>query len=136
LLFNVFFDIVDIGECVAAEIWLTEKYYEEFHERKDSLFSDVEAIDVYKQTQELQQQWPVILKLPTPWLGNKHGLFYTKHNWATCRLRICFGALKVGGIDRVVVLTCRTKQELSKGSSNGTIEWHYRMVPTHGYRRC
>jgi hypothetical protein len=34
-----------------AEVWLTEKYYKEFHERKDSLFSDLEAIDVYKHAQ-------------------------------------------------------------------------------------
>jgi hypothetical protein len=39
---------------VATEVWLTEKYYEEFHERKDSLFSDAEAVDVYTQTQSLQ----------------------------------------------------------------------------------
>lgn len=113
---------------MATEIWLTEFYYKEFHQRKDSLFSDAEAVEVYKQTQELQQKWPAILKTPTPWLGNKHGLFYTKHDWPNCRLRICFGAMKIGGTDRIVALTCRTKQELSKGSSNGTTEWYRHMA--------
>lgn len=39
---------------MASEVWLTEFYYSEFHERKDSLFSDDEAVEVYKQTQLLQ----------------------------------------------------------------------------------
>jgi hypothetical protein len=111
-----------------AEIWLTEFYYGEFHERKDSLFTGDEAVEIYQQTQLLQQQWPGILKAPPPWLGNKHGLFYTKHDWPTCRLRICFGAMKVVGTDRIIALTCRTKQELSKGSSNGTTEWYRHMA--------
>ncbi len=113
---------------MATEVWLSESYYKEFHQRKDSLFSDAEAIEVYKRTQELQQKWPGILKTPTPWLGNKHKLFYTKHDWPTCRLRICFMATTEDGVDKIVVLTCRTKQELSKGSSDGTTEWYKHMA--------
>ncbi len=113
---------------MSTEVWLTEFYYNEFHQRKDNLFSDAEAIEVYMQTQELQRKWPAILKTSTPWLGNKHGLFYVKHDWPTCRLRICFGAMRVGSTDRIVALTCRTKQELSKGSSNGTVEWYRHMA--------
>ncbi len=119
---------------MATEVWLIEKYYEEFHSRKDSYFSAVEAVEVYKQTQLLQQRWPGCIGNPPPEIGNKHGLFYIKHNWPTCRLRICFGALTDKGTVKVVALTCRTKQELSKGGSNGTVEW-YRHIGFTGLAR-
>lgn len=113
---------------MATEVWLTEKYYEEFHERKDSLFSDTEAVDVYTQTQLLQQKWPGCIGNPPPEIGSKHGLFYVKNDWPGCTLRICFGARTENGIAKIVALTCRTKQELSKGNSGGTSEWYKHMA--------
>lgn len=111
-----------------AEIWLTERYYEEFHERKGSLFSPLNALDVYKQTQILQRKWPGCIDAPPPEIGIKSGLFYVKNNWPGCTLRICFGALTENGEQKLIALTCRTKQELSKGSSNGTTEWYKHMA--------
>lgn len=114
-----------------VEIWLSEKYYEEFHKRKDSLFSTDEATDVYKKTQLLQTNWPKCMKQPPPEVGGRSGLHYMKFDWPTCRLRICFGARRENGVDKIIALTCRTKQELSKGSSDGTKEW-YRHIDTIG----
>lgn len=113
---------------MATEVWLSEKYYEEFHERKDSLFSDTEAVDVYTQTQLLQQKCPGCIGNPPPEIGSKHTLFYVKNDWAGCTLRICFGARTENGIAKIVALTCRTKQELSKGNSGGTVEWYKHMA--------
>ena len=114
---------------MASEIWLTERYYEEFHARLEAQsFTKTEAVDVYQTTQLLMQKWPACIGNPPPEIGNKRGLFYVKFNWPTCRLRICFGAMTVGTTNRIVVLTCRTKQELSKGSSNGTTEWYKHMA--------
>ena len=111
-----------------AEIWLTEKYYQEFHQRMGSLFSETEAIEVYEQTQLLQQRWPGCIGNPPPEIGSKFGLFYVKNDWPGCTLRICFGALTEQNMQRIIVLTCRSKQELSKGSSNGTSEWYKHMA--------
>lgn len=117
-----------------TEIWLTDKYYCEFQERKGVLFSDEEAVDVYKQTQLLYERWPGCIGNPPPEIGSKFGLFYIKNDWPACTLRICFGAHTVQGIPQVVALTCRTKQELSKGNSGGTSEW-YRHMATVGVDR-
>lgn len=119
---------------MAAEIWLTEKYYEEFHDRLEYLFTADEATDVYQGTQALMNKWPNWHNNPPPEVGQKRSLYYVKYNWPTCRLRICFGAETVGGVPRLVILSCRTKQELSKGSSNGTQEWYDHMA-THGEKR-
>lgn len=119
---------------MAAEIWLSDSYYKEFHERKGSIFSDVEANDVYATTQLLMQKWPGCIGNPPPEIGTNRGLFYVKHNWPTCKLRICFGAETVGTTLRIVALTCRSKQELSKGNSDGTVEW-YRHMATVGLSR-
>ncbi len=113
---------------MTAEVWLIEKYYEEFHERKDNVFSDAEAVDVYNQTQLLQQKWPNCIRNPPPEIGSKFGVFYVKNDWPGCILRICFGAQTENGVQKIVALTCRTKQELSKGSSNGTSEWYKHMA--------
>ncbi|MBC7531010.1 MAG: hypothetical protein H7318_05480 [Oligoflexus sp.] len=117
---------------MAVEIWLTEPYYKDFHKRKDSLFDDLEAVDVYVLTQLLQANWPQCLQNPTvlPEVGTKSGIHYVKLDWPTCRLRIAFGARQERGIHKVVALSCRTKQELSKGRSNGTQEW-YKHMATH-----
>jgi hypothetical protein len=116
---------------VATEVWLTEKYYEEFHERKDNVFSDDQAIEVYKDTQTLRANWPQCVHQPPPEVGTRSGLYYVKFKWPTCQLRICFGARRENGVDKIIALTCRTKQELSKGNSNGDREW-YRHIDTHG----
>ena len=113
---------------MAAEVWLTKKYYEEFHARLGYLFSEEEAAEVYNGTQELMKKWPNWHNNPPPEVGQKRGLYYVKYNWATCRLRICFGAETVGGVARIVALTCRTKQELSRGNSDGTQEWYFHMA--------
>ena len=117
-----------------ADVLLIEKYYEEFHERKGSLFSDIEAVDVYTQTQLLNLKWPDCIGNPPPEIGSKFGLFYVKNDWPGCTLRICFGARTENGIAQIVALTCRTKQELSKGNSGGTSEW-YRHMSTIGIDR-
>lgn len=129
MFFKVYCCTVDkrLGVVPVTEIWLLEKYYKEFHQRKGNYFSDTEAIDVYQQTQLLQQRWPQCIGNPPPEIGAKFGLFYTKHDWPTCRFRICFGAYKDNGVDKIIALTCRTKQEISKGSSNGTAEWYRHM---------
>jgi hypothetical protein len=116
---------------VAVEVWLTENYFKEFHARKSWLFSDDEAKDVYIKTQQLQANWPRCLRTPPPEVGTRSGVHYVKFDWPTCRLRICFGARKEGAVDKLLALTCRTKQELSKGSSDGTKEW-YRHMDTVG----
>ena len=112
---------------MAVEIWLTEHYFKEFQDRKGVLFTKDEATDVYIKTQELQSNWPRCLQTPPPEVGTRSGVHYFKFNWPKCRLRICFGARRESGIDKVIALTCRTKQELSKGSSNGTREWNLHM---------
>lgn len=117
-----------------AEVWLTKPYYEEFHERKDNLFSEADAEDVYAQTRLLQRRWPGCIGDPPPEIGCKFGLFYVKNDWPGCRLRICFGARTEAGAQRIVALTCRTKQEISKGAANGTAEW-YRHMATVGVDR-
>jgi hypothetical protein len=113
-----------------TEIWLTEFYFEEFTARRGILFSQDEAIEVYAYTQLLQQRWPGCISSPPPEIGSKHGLFYSKFDWPACRLRICWGAQTEDGVQKIVALTCRTKQEVSSGSSNGTQEWyrHMRLV--------
>ena len=116
---------------MAAEILLCEEYFKEFQERKGSLFFDADAVDVYKQTQLLQQRWPNCIGNPPPEIGSKHGLFYVKNDWPGCTLRICFGAhTNEKKVAQIIALTCRTKQELSKGSSNGTQEWYKHMAKT------
>lgn len=117
-----------------AEAWLTKKHDKDFHGRKGTYFSDLEAVDVYAETQLLQQTWPGCIGNPPPEIGSKFGVFYTKHDWPTCTLRICFGAFTDNGIAKIVALTCRAKQELSKGNSNGTTEW-YRHMSTEGVAR-
>ena len=117
-----------------VEIWLTEPYYEDFTERKGILFNSSEAKEVYATTQLLQQRWPSCIGNPPPEIGARAKLFYMKFDWQSCRLRICFGARTENGVQKIVALTCRTKQELSKGSSNGTQEW-YRHMSTVGVDR-
>lgn len=124
----VFFSVFLLGGRLTAEIWLTEKYYEEFHERKGFLFSDIDALDVYENTKLLMEKWPTCIGNPPPVIGSKFGLFYTKHNWQGCRLRICFAAYTDRGVQKIIVLSCRTKQELSKGQSNGTQEWYHHIA--------
>jgi len=133
LRYNVFGGFADKEFRLAVEIWLTEPYYNDFHSRKGSLFDDSEAIDVYVLTQLLQQNWPQCLQSPgvPPEVGTKSGIHYVKLDWPTCRLRIAFGARQEQGVHKIVALSCRTKQELSKGSSNGTQEW-YKHMATHG----
>lgn len=141
LLFYIFIDcyimfLVVFSEKgdVVVEIWLTEPYYEEFIERKDVLFTPSEAIEVYAKTQELQKNWPGCISRPPPEVGARSKVFYMKFDWPTCRLRICFGARTENGVQKIVALTCRTKQEISRGSSNGTQEW-YRHLSTVGVDR-
>lgn len=114
---------------MAVEVWLTEPYYDDFHSRKGILFNDSEAVDVYVLTQALQANWPTCLgpALP-PEVGTKHGIHYVKLNWPTCKLRISFGARQERGIHKIIALSCRTKQEISRGSSNGTQEWYRHMA--------
>lgn len=117
-----------------VEIWLCEPYYGDFVARRGVLFSDEEAQDIYVTTQLLQKRWPGCIGNPPPEIGARSKLFYMKFDWAICRLRICFGARTESGVQKIVALTCRTKQELSKGGSNGTQEW-YRHMATVGLDR-
>jgi hypothetical protein len=117
-----------------VEIWLSEPYYADFVARKNVLFTSLEAIEVYAVTQLLQQRWPRCIGNPPPEVGSKSKLFYVKYDWPSCRLRICFGARTEKGVQKIIALTCRTKQELSRGSSNGTQEW-YRHMGTIGVDR-
>lgn len=130
----------DFGGSVTTEVRLTEHYYDEFHKRKGVLFDDTDAIEVYKATQELQQNWP---KCATddntpPEVGMNNGLYYIKFKFQSigrAQLRICFGVLtnKSGNVE-IVALTCRTKQELSGGSKDGTVAW-YKHMDTVGKAR-
>lgn len=117
-----------------TEVWLTEPYYADFVARRETIFSNEEAIQIYAQTQLLRKMWPRCISNPPPEVGAKFGLFYVKHNWTACRLRICFGALTESGVQKIVALSCRSKQELSKGNSNGTREW-YRHMSMEGIDR-
>ena len=115
-------------------IKILEAYYKEFHKRKDSAFDSQEAINVYKATQELQQNWPSCLgnTLVDPdVVKHKGDLYYLRFNFAPpqqIKFRICFGVRSLDNGDiEIVALTCRTKQELSGGSKNGTQVWKDHM---------
>lgn len=111
-----------------VEIWLTEPYFKDFASRRGVLFRDEEAKEIYAGTQLLQEKWPGCIHNPPPEVGSKSKLFYMKYNWSSCKLRICFGAHTEKRVQKLIALTCRTKQELSKGGSNGTQEWYRHMA--------
>ena len=115
---------------MATIIKLIEPYYKEFHKRKDSAFNAQEAIDVYKATQELQQNWPSCLgtsQVNPNVVKHKGDLYYLRFNFAPpqqIKFRICFGVRTLDNRDiEIVALACRTKQELSGGSKSGTQAW-------------
>ncbi len=118
---------------MATRIFITEPYYKEFHKRKGSYFDDTDAIEIYKATQELRDNWPACLNnvqvLPDV---VKEGVFYyLRFNFLPpqqIKFRICFGVEKNdnGDVD-IVGLTCRTKQELARGGQAGTQGWKKHM---------
>ena len=114
---------------MAVIIKLTGPYYREFHKRKDSIFSNQEAIEVYKATQKLQQSWPNCLnnKQVTPDVVKKGSLYYMRFNFAPpqqIKFRIGFGVRTLLNSNiEIVALTCKTKQELSSGGKSGTDAW-------------
>lgn len=117
-----------------TEVRITELYYEEFHKRKEVLFDYEDAIEVYKATQELHRNWPKCATDPNtpPEVGMNNGLYYIKFKFKSAgraQFRICFGVLtnQARGIVEIVALTCRTKQELSGGSTNGGVAWYAHM---------
>lgn len=115
------------------EIRLTENYYKEFHKRKGIYFSNAEAIEIYKATQELQKNWPsCATEVNTPpEIGMHEGLYYLKFNFNSAgkaKFRVCFGVwTNYQGRVEIVALTCRTKQELSGGNTSGTYAWKKHM---------
>ena len=119
---------------MAIIIKLIEPYFKEFHKRKDVYFDDREAVEIYKATQELQQNWPQCLRNAaiTPDVVKHEGdLYYLRFNFAPpqqIKFRICFGVrILDNGDTEIVALTCRAKQELSGGSKTGTDVWKIHM---------
>lgn len=111
------------------EVWLTEKYYREFHQRKGTNFLDSEAGQLYGLTQELQRNWPKCLsQVVPPEIGTKHGLHYLKCDFPSGAVfRVAFGVHQFKGVTRIVAVTCRTKQELAKGNKSADLEWYRHM---------
>ncbi len=115
------------------EIWLTEPYYREYRQRKGTLFYDSEKGELFRVTQELQKNWPKCAtdrNIP-PEVGTHAGLYYLKCDFPKSKaiFRVAFGHEPViGKIERLVALTCRTKQELARGSKSGTEAWHKQMA--------
>ena len=68
----------------------------------------------------------------------KGSLYYMRFNFAPpqqIKFRICFGVRTIDNGDvEIVGLTCRTKQELSGGSKDGTQAW-YAHIATVGKTR-
>ena len=119
---------------MAIIIKLIEPYYKEFHKRKDVYFDDQEAFEIYKATQELQQNWPYCLSgatVPPDVVKHDGDLYYLRFNFAPpqqIKFRICFGVRTLdSGYTEIVALTCRSKQELSGGSKTGTDAWKLHM---------
>ena len=115
---------------MATIIKLTQLYYKEFHRRKDVYFDDEEAVEIYKATQELQQNWPQCLRDTTvsPDIVKHDGdLYYLRFNFdppQQIKFRICFGVqTEDNGDTEIVALTCRSKQELSCENKTGTDAW-------------
>ena len=105
---------------MAVIIKLIEPYYREFHKRKDVYFDGVEAVEIYKATQELQQNWSQCLRnasIPPDVVKHDGNLYYLRFNFAPpqqIKFRICFGVRKLENSDtEIVALTCRTKQVVS-----------------------
>jgi len=119
------------GVDVAIVLKLIEPYYKEFHKRKDVAFDAQEAIDVYKATQELQPNCLGTSQVDPDVVKHKGDLYYLRFNFAPpqqIKFRICFGVRTLDNGDiEIVALTCRTKQELSGGSKNGTQAWKAHM---------
>jgi hypothetical protein len=122
------------------EVRIIDLYYSEFHKRKGIYFDDAEAVDVYKATQELQQNWNKCVTDPNtpPEVGMNGSLYYLKFNFNSAgkaKLRICFGVhTNSAGVVEIVALTCRTKQELAGGSTSGNKAW-YKHMDTIGKAR-
>jgi hypothetical protein len=116
-----------------TEIRILEFYYSEFHCRKGVLFDDADAIEVYKSTQEFQKNWPKCATDPStpPEVGMRNGLYYTKFKFLSAgraQFRICFGVqTNPSNNVEIVALTCRTRQELSGGNTNGDVAWYSHM---------
>jgi hypothetical protein len=124
---------------LVAEIWLSEPYYREYRDRKGVLFLEVEKTELFKVTQELHGNWPKCAtdRNTPPEVGMKAGLFYTKCDFTQSKavLRVAFGCHTMPDKSvRLVALTARTKQEVSKGAQNGTQGW-YRHMSTTGLAR-
>lgn len=117
---------------MAVTITLTEPYYRDFHRRKGSCFDDQEAVEIYKATQELQKNWPYCLgnaQIP-PDIVKEDDFYYCRFNFISAqqiKFRVCFRTEQKGTDTNIVVLTCRTKQELSGGSKTGTDAWKLHM---------
>lgn len=117
-----------------TEVRIVEAYYDEFHKRKDVYFDATEAVEVYKATQLLLQNWPQCATNPNtePEVGKRGQLYYLKFNFNSAgkaKFRICFGVwtnVTTKNVE-IVALTCRTKQELSGGSTTGTRAWNAHM---------
>lgn len=116
-----------------VEIWLTEPYYREYRQRKGTLFYETEKSDLFMVTQALQKNWPRCATDPTmpPEVGTHAGLYYTKCDFPKSKaiFRVAFGHEMVFvKQERLVALTCRTKQELAQGSKTGTEGWYKHMA--------
>ena len=116
-----------------VEIWLTEPYYREYRQRKGLLFYQTEKGELFSVTQELQKNWPKCATDPftPPEVGTKAGLYYIKCDFSKSKaiFRVAFGhETVVGNLQRLVALTCRTKQELASGSQTGTEGWYKHMA--------
>ena len=122
-----------------VEIWLTESYYSDYQKRKGTLFSVGERVKLFALTQELQRGWPKCASDPhtPPEVGMRAKLYYVKCDFAQPKaiFRVAFGFQSVPGTEgRLVALTCRTKEELARGSTGGTLGW-YRHMDTTGRAR-
>ena len=122
-----------------TEIWLTEAYYREYRQRKGTLFHDSEKGELFEMTQTLQKNWPRCAtdRNAAPEVGMNAGLYYAKCDFSKSKaiFRIAFGHEAIfGNLQRLVALTCRTKQELAHGSETGTKAW-YRHMATIGRAR-
>jgi hypothetical protein len=116
-----------------VEIWLTEPYYREYQKRKGSVFAESEKSKLFVLTQELQKNWPRCVTDPQvpPEVGTTARLYYVKCDFIQIQatFRIAFGFQSMsGGKGQLVALTCRTKEELAKGSKDGTRAWHDHMA--------
>ncbi len=121
------------------EIWLTEPYYRDYRKRKGWLFDESEKYKLFDLTQTLQRNWPKCATDPSipPELGTGSRLYYLKCDFTLqqATFRVAFGYHDIPGTQgRLVALTCRTKEELSRGSQNGTAAW-YDHIATVGRAR-